>query len=57
MRIPKKTDRAPGSKRGTLRVQGGKGDTYRPVNWERWSENYDKIYGKRKIKTWTPEKQ
>lgn len=22
----------------------GKGDTYRPVDWDKWSENYDRIF-------------
>jgi hypothetical protein len=27
--------------------QAGKGDTYRPVDWKKWSDNYDKIFGKK----------
>lgn len=27
----------------------GKGDTYRPVDWGKWSENYDRIFGERTI--------
>lgn len=28
--------------------QAGKGDTYRPVDQKKWSENYDRIFGKKK---------
>jgi hypothetical protein len=28
--------------------QAGKGDTYRPVDWKKWSDNYDKIFKKNK---------
>ena len=27
--------------------QAGKGDTYRPVDPKKWSENYDRIFGKK----------
>lgn len=30
--------------------QAGKGDTYRPVDPKKWSENYDRIFGKKKDK-------
>ena len=43
-------------KRGTTRVQNGKGSTYRPVNDEVYKRNYDRIFGKRKIKLWRPGK-
>jgi hypothetical protein len=26
----------------------GKGDQYRPVNWEQYSKNWDDIFGKKK---------
>lgn len=26
----------------------GKGDTYRPVDYKKWSENWDAIFGKKK---------
>jgi hypothetical protein len=32
--------------------QAGKGDTYRPVDSKKWSQNYDRIFGKKK-----PQKQ
>ena len=45
-------------KRGTSRVQGGKGSTYRPVDEVKWSKNYEAIFGKKKIKLWeSPEQQ
>jgi len=25
----------------------GKGDTYRPVDYQKWSDNWDKIFGKK----------
>jgi hypothetical protein len=28
--------------------QAGKGDTYRPVDPKKWSENYDRIFRKHK---------
>lgn len=28
--------------------QAGKGDSYRPVDPKKWSENYDRIFGKKK---------
>jgi hypothetical protein len=28
----------------------GKGDQYRPVNWEQYSKNWDDIFGKNKKK-------
>lgn len=28
----------------------GKGDTYRPVDYKKWSENWDKIFKKKKPK-------
>lgn len=31
----------------------GKGDTPRPVNKKRYDTNYDRVFGKRTIKTWT----
>ena len=31
-------------------MQNGKGDTYRKVNWQKWSENYDHIFGKNNMK-------
>lgn len=27
--------------------QAGKGDSYRPVDWKKWSDNYDSIFGKK----------
>lgn len=40
----------------------GKGDTYRPVDWEKWEDNYEAIFGKkfdlklkRKNKKWVIE--
>ena len=27
----------------------GKGDTYRPVDWEKWEDNYEAIFGKDKF--------
>lgn len=30
--------------------QAGKGDTYRPVDPRKWSENYDRIFRKKKVK-------
>jgi hypothetical protein len=30
--------------------QAGKGDAYRPVDPKKWSENYDRIFRKKKIK-------
>jgi hypothetical protein len=36
--------------RGTLRVKCGKGSTYRPVNDEVYSRNYDLIFGNKKGK-------
>lgn len=29
----------------------GKGDTYRPVDWEQYSKNWDAIFGKKKGKS------
>jgi len=29
----------------------GKGDTYRPVDWEQYSKNWDDIFGKKKGKS------
>ena len=29
----------------------GKGDRYRPVNWEQYSKNWDDIFGKTKKKS------
>jgi hypothetical protein len=26
----------------------GKGDKYRPVDYKKWSENWDRIFGKKK---------
>jgi hypothetical protein len=26
----------------------GKGDKYRPIDYKKWSENWDKIFGKKK---------
>ena len=26
----------------------GKGDKYRPVDYKKWSDNWDKIFGKKK---------
>lgn len=31
----------------------GKGDTYRRVNWDKYSENYDKIFNKKGKKNGT----
>lgn len=28
--------------------QAGKGDSYRPVDYKKWSDNYDRIFGKKK---------
>jgi len=36
--------------------QAGKGDTYRPVDPKKWSENYDRIFGKKKPKAKTDKK-
>lgn len=30
--------------------QAGKGDSYRPVDPKKWSDNYDRIFGKKKEK-------
>ena len=30
--------------------QAGKGDSYRPVDYKKWSDNYDRIFGKKKVK-------
>lgn len=30
--------------------EAGKGDTYRQVVWDKYSENYDKVFGKAKVK-------
>lgn len=30
--------------------QAGKGDSYRPVDQRKWSENWDRIFGKKKGK-------
>lgn len=35
-------------------MSAGKGDTYRPVDGDKFRENYEAIYGKREIKTWKP---
>lgn len=32
----------------------GKGDSYRPVDQKKWNENWDKIFGKGKIKKMKP---
>ena len=32
----------------TKKHAAGKGDTYRPVNWEQYSKNWDDIFGKKK---------
>jgi len=32
----------------------GKGDSYRPVDQKKWDENWDKIFGKGKIKKLKP---
>lgn len=29
----------------------GKGDKYRPVDYKKWSDNWDKIFGKKKPKS------
>lgn len=29
----------------------GKGDKYRPVDYKKWSENWDNIFGKKDINT------
>lgn len=39
--------------RSSIRVsknpnQAGKGDKYRPVDREKWNENYDRIFGKKR---------
>lgn len=34
----------------------GKGDTYRPVDYQKWSENWDAIFGKKEPKK-KPEKK
>ena len=34
----------------------GKGDTYRPVNYETYCKNWDKIFNKKKIKKKTNKK-
>jgi hypothetical protein len=28
--------------------QAGKGDSYRPVDYKKWDENYERIFGKKK---------
>lgn len=30
--------------------EAGKGDTYRPVDMKKWSDNFDKIFGKKDVK-------
>jgi hypothetical protein len=32
----------------------GKGDHYRPVDKKKFNENFESIFGPRKIKTWNP---
>lgn len=34
----------------------GKGDTYRPVDQKKWSENWDRIFKKKKTKKLTHKK-
>ena len=51
MRIPKRTD-----ENGLMVWSNGKGDTYRPGNTKLYDKNFDRIFGKRKIKTWKPGK-
>lgn len=39
--------------RSSIRVsknpnQAGKGDKYRPVDRDKWNENYDRIFGKKR---------
>ena len=31
--------------------QAGKGDKYRPVNWKKYAENYDRIFRKQVAET------
>ena len=37
--------------------EAGKGDTYRPVNRQKWSDNYEKIFGKRDEMDFQKDKQ
>jgi hypothetical protein len=30
--------------------EAGKGDAYRPVDWTKWEENYERIFGRAKKK-------
>lgn len=30
-----------------MKHEAGKGDTYRKVDMKKWSENYDRIFGKK----------
>jgi hypothetical protein len=30
--------------------QAGKGDTYRPIDRQKWDENYERIFGKKDAK-------
>ena len=34
--------------KNTRQHSAGKGDTPRPVDYKKWSENYDRIFGKKK---------
>ena len=31
-------------------MSAGKGDRYRPINFKRYQENYEKIFNKKKVK-------
>lgn len=33
----------------------GKGDNYRPVDKEKFDANFERVFGKRQIKTWNPD--
>ena len=32
-----------------MKNEAGKGDRYRPVDHKKWSENYDRIFGKKAL--------
>jgi hypothetical protein len=34
-----------------MKNEAGKGDSYRKVDLKKWSENYNRIFGKKKDKT------
>lgn len=38
-------------------TQNGKGDTYRPVDPKKWTDNYERIFGQKKESKKEPEKK